>query len=549
MRKKIVIFSTVIILAVLGSYLYLKYRKLDDFEPKLKEKLQQLVAKGSRGLYRIEVAKINADVVNSRLILSDIHVSYDSLVYAKMQQSNTAPPNVFELRLNALAIDGITPDDLIRKKDIRLDVLYADHPVIHLYHLSEPKGQKAKDSSSVYELIRDEIGSFGLKKLTLKNLDFTYHKKGDKVQTSFKDLMVDLDDILIDENTQRDTTRFLYAKDAAISLKDFVHKTADSIYNFKLDSISINAAKNKVRIRQLKLEPRAGKAAFRKLVKKRKDRYNISINNLALDDIDWWRFIEGNGLFISDARIANGKIEVYSDKGIPAGNEKKLGNYPHQNLFKLDMPLYVKKIDVQNLDITYSELNIKTGREGDILFWNTNATISNITNIDSRISENGLLKIDAVSKFMKQGTLKAGFRFNLARQKEGIFSVYADLQDMDGTALNKATVPLGSVEIKQAHISRFKADIEGDNYKAKGAIFLTYQDLKINALKKDDDGKLKKRGLLSFIANTFKVNDNYPKKGDDAKTFHSTYKRPLQKSFFALIWKTIFFGLKEPVGI
>ncbi len=549
MKKILLVSGALIVLIIIGSYLYLKYRKLDDFEPNLKQKLQQIVTQGSGGLYKLEVGKINVDVVNARVILSDIHITYDSTVYAQLLESNRAPKDVFDIQLTSLAVDGIKPEDVISRKDIRLNILYVNKPVIHLYHHKNAVNTKKKDSPGVYQLIRKELGSFGLNKLSLKNVDFTYHNVGDKVQSSFKDLYLDLDDILIDESTQLDTTRFLYAKDAVISLKDFVHKTSDSIYNIRFDSISILAAKSEVNIKRLKVEPRAGKTAFRKLVKIRQDRYDITVNNVRMKNIDWWKFIANEGLFIEDAGISDGKIEIYSDKAIPAGNKKKLGGYPHQKLFKINMPLHIEKINVRNLDVTYSELNIKTGREGDIIFRNTYATVGNVTNIPELIRKNEVLKIDATSQFMKVGALKAGFRFNLARQKEGIFSVYADLGKMDGKALNAATVPLGSVEIKSAVIQRFKANISGNNYNAKGKIFITYNDLKINALKKDDDGKLKKRGLVSFIANNFKINESYPKKGEEARTFNSSYERPLQKSFFNLIWKTIFVGVKEPVGI
>ncbi len=549
MKKKSLIAFAILIVIALGSFLYLKYRKLDDFEGKIRQKLQQLVTQGSKGLYRLEVDKINVDVVNSRLVLSNLHIGYDSVVYSRLLASKRAPSDLFDIRLNSFAIDGISPADIISKKDIRLNIIYADHPVVNIYHHNEAVNVAAKDKGSFYQLIRHEVGSFGLKKLALKNLDFTYHKAGKKVQSSFRDLYVDLDDILIDSTTQYDTTRFFYARDAAISLKKFVYKTADSIYNFKLDSISIQAAKNRVSIKQLQLEPRGNKMHFRKMLKLRKDRYDITVNNIVLNDIDWWRFVTDDGLFIQDALVANGKIEIYSDKAIPPGNKIKLGDYPHQKLFKLDMPLYVRRIRMKNMDVTYSEFNITTMKEGHIIFRNTTATVANVTNIPQKIGLNAHLNIDAVTQFMDAGTLKAGFNFNLARQKEGIFSVYADLGRMDGRVLNKATIPLASVEVKEVQIQRLKVEISGNNYNARGKIFLTYNDLKINVLKKDDDGKMKKRGLMSFIANNFKINESYPDKGKKPETFNSFYQRPLKKSFFSLIWKTIFGGVKEAVGI
>lgn len=549
MRKTILISLLILGVIAVSFFLYLKHRKLDDFEPQIKAKLQELIKTGSGGLYVLEVDKINADVVKSRIILSNIHLTYDSAVYKSMIKSNTAPADLFTLRLKSLAVDGITPVDLLKKKNLNLNIIYVDQPQLEIFHHNSNKKDGSQDTGSFYQRIRNELGSFELKKLLLRNLDLTYHNMQNKVQSSFKDLFIEFDSILVNSETQFDTTRFLYAKDATISLKDFMHKTADSIYTLKLDSIAIKAARNIVTIKNLQLAPRVTKAEYRKIMKVRKDRYSINVNDIVLDNINWWRFLADEGLFIGNGTIANGDIEVYSDKGIPAGNEKKIGGYPHQQLFKADLPLYVGKIGVKRLNVTYSERNIKTGKEGDLVFKNTYATLNNITNIADSIKRRPNMTIDATSSFMGSGALKAGFNFSLARQKEGIFSVYADLGELDGTVLNKAVVPLASVEIEKARLRRLKVNINGNNYDARGKILLTYTDLKIQVLKKDDDGSLKNRGLVSFIANNFKINKEYPKKGEKAEAFNSYHKRPLEKSFFSLIWKTIFGGLKQTVGI
>jgi hypothetical protein len=67
-------------------------------------------------------------------------------------------------------------------------------------------------------------------------------------------------------------------------------------------------------------------------------------------------------------------------------------------------------------------------------------------------------------------------------------------------------------------------------------------------LKRDDDTKeIKKKGLTSFIANVIVKNDN-PKNGD-LRTVDPKYDRDIHKSFFNLVWKTIFTGMKKTVGV
>ncbi|WP_407426760.1 hypothetical protein [Arcticibacter sp.] len=547
MRKNILVAGIAIIILIAGALFYFKFRKLDDFEPLIKAKLQKIVHDASGGLYKLDVEKINADVVNSRIILSKVRISYDSVVYKQMRDAKDAPADVFDINLNSLAIDGLTPADLVKKRDIRLNILMIEQPSVHVYH-HELDYERPKRPTNVSSLIEKEIGSFGLNVLTLKNVDFVYHNEGSKIQTSLSNLNVSLEDILINKETESDTSRFLYAKDATMALKNFTHKTADSLYTFILDSITVFAARNELRVQSAKVQPRISKANYAKVMKARQDRYDINMKNVVLEDIAWWTLLAGDGVYAGNASITGGNLEVYSDRTIPIGKSKRV-RYPHQQLFESDMAIGIKEIKVRDLDITFMERNPETMQRGEITFVNTSASISNVTNIPAWVAKNGMLKIDANTRFMNEGRLKAGFRFNLRQQKEGVFSVYADLGPMSGLTLNRATRPLAAVEIKQAQISRLRVDISGNYKDARGKVLLTYHDLKVDVLKKASDGTLKKRGLITFIANNFKINERNPKKDQKAQAVDAYYQRPPEKSFFTLIWKTILAGVKESAGL
>lgn len=547
MRKTILIAGIAIIILIAGALLYFKFRKLDDFEPQIKAKLQKVVHDASGGLYNLEVEKINADVVNSRIILSNVRISYDSLVYKQIRDAKDAPADVFDITLSSLAIDGLTPADLIKKRDIRLNILMLEKPSVHVYH-HHLDYERPKKSTNVSALIEKEIGSFGLNDLSLKDVDFVYHNQGSKVQTTLSNLDVSLKNILINEETERDTSRFLYAKDATLSLKNFTHKTADSLYTYIFDSITVFAARSELKVQSLKVQPRISKANYAKVMKARQDRYDISMNNLVLEDVAWWTLLAGDGFYAGKATVTGGDLEVYSDRTIPLGKSKKV-RYPHQQLFASDAAIGIKDIKLRNVDVTFIERSPETMQRGEITFNNTSASISNVTNIPSWIARNGMMNIDADTRFMNEGRLKAGFKFNLKQQKEGVFSVYADLGPMSGLTLNRATKPLAAVEIKSAKISRLRVDINGNYKDSRGKVLLTYQDLKVDVLKKTDDGTLKKRGLITFIANNFKIHESNPKKGEKAEAIDAYYQRPPEKSFFTLIWKTILEGVKESVGM
>jgi len=91
--------------------------------------------------------------------------------------------------------------------------------------------------------------------------------------------------------------------------------------------------------------------------------------------------------------------------------------------------------------------------------------------------------------------------------------------------------------------------MDANNYGSNGTVSFFYKYLEIAVLKQDEEenNKLKKRGLMSFIANNFVIaqsNTGDDKNKDPKKV---SYKRDPEKSFFNLIWKTLFTGLGATV--
>ena len=79
---------------------------------------------------------------------------------------------------------------------------------------------------------------------------------------------------------------------------------------------------------------------------------------------------------------------------------------------------------------------------------------------------------------------------------------------------------------------------------------LYYNKLKVKLLKEGEDGKpAQKKGLLSFLANTLIIKDANPSKGDAVRTAKIHFERPAGASFFNLLWKSVFVGMRETVGL
>ncbi|HWB26885.1 MAG TPA: hypothetical protein VG738_15485 [Chitinophagaceae bacterium] len=553
MKKAIIITITIAALIVLGVFIYLKKRKLADFEPVIKDKLQSLVIKATDSLYRLEFDTLDADVLSSRLTVVNARLLPDSTVITKMKAAGTLPPNIFKVSLDTLLVTGIDLNDFISNKKIDLDTLYINQPYVEIFHM----GQHApvKDSTTIqglYDKMAKQLNRLSIKKLFVKNMHMEHEnnaggKTGKKI--ALDNVNVFFDDILMDSTTAHDYSRFLFAKNAVASLATMRIPTADSLYYLVVDSVSLNAVHNSANIGRFTVQPRYSRAEFEHRISRQKDLYHLIINNIHLQNINWGHILTGEAFTADTIAMNGGTLDIYTDRRLPTP-PSKLGKYPHQLLMKDSTPVSIRAITLRDFDISYSELNPNSGKTGTITFSNAHGVVTNIANTKSSIAQNDVMKIKAEAIFLHKANVTATFMFNLAKAKQGVFSVDAAMAGMDATQLNAVAEPLGRFSIQQGKIESLTTHISGDNYNAKGSITFLYSNLKIAVLKKDpaDTMQFKKRGLLSFIANTFVIKNANPTPGGDVRTLPCSHKRDITKSFFNLVWKTAEDGIKKTAG-
>jgi len=550
MRKKWVIVLSSLSIIIIAVFVYFKLRGTKDFEPLIKEKLQQLVLEGSDSLYRLDIDKIEVDISDAHIIVKNASLNIDSARLVLLDSLKRAPNDVFKVSLKDLVIDGIGPDDFLKKKNIDLNVIYITEPVVEIFHHKRAYNYSPPDSVTLYKKIGKEVGHFSINQLSVLNIDFKYHNvsNGNKL-THFKNVSFDFRSILIDSSTQNDSTRFLYAKDAKITLSDYNITTPDSLYHFHVDSMILNAASRKLDLSNLSLKPVGDKEDFSKKLDYYKDRYDITIKKASIQYIEWWQLLSEDGLTARQIKLDDGKVEIFADRTLRDPHKNKVGNYPHQILMRLKLPVMINNIDVNNFKVTYTELNAKTGKKGTITFDDISGSFTNITNRKEVIDQNKYFSLNANAKLMNAGALHALFKFDLANANTGNFSLDLEVGNMDGKELNTATKPLGLFEIKNADIKKILLHMNANDNNSNGTVTFYYNELQVDVLKQDEEqhNKLKKRGLISFIANNFVIKQSNTSDDNNKDPKHVSYKRDPEKSFFNLIWKTLFTGLSMTV--
>ncbi len=549
MRKTLLITLAVLVALALGAYLYLRNSKLKELEPFFKEKLSNLVTEGSGGLYHCSIDTLETNVADSKITLVNIHLYADSAVYRQMVKEERAPNDLFDVTVHQLAINELTPSSFAASKTIDLGRLFIDHPVIKVLHRKQSYNVKGDDSSkTVYELIKKDISRIKVDTILLNNVDLQYIN-GDRQnrETRLENMKLFFADILIDSSTQYDHSRFFFSRTGLVSLNNYTQKTADSLYRLRIPSIKIRTHHKEIELDSLQFKARIPVRDFYKRVKVAKDYYDVLIKKIFLSDIDWWASMSDESLLISKVRMEDGAVSIVKDRTYPMDTESKLGKYPHQLLMKSSLQLGIDTIQLRRINLSYREVNPKTGKPGTVLFSNLRGTVQNLTNIPEKIRQDGFCRMDASTLFMNKGTLRAAFKFDLRNAARGNFEVKVNLGPMNGADLNAITIPLGLLQINRADIKSLEASIKGNNSSASGTVKFLYNDLNVTALKESGD-TVKKRGLLSFIANTFVLKKDNPKPGKEVRMEPAFFQRDTHKSFFNLTWKTIFTGVGKTIG-
>lgn len=542
MSKKLKWIILILAVIAVAAFLYLRYRKSNDFDGLVKEKLTSLVHKASNGLYKLSMEDIEIDLLKSTITANNVLLVHDSIRMLVLDKNQELPDDIFKVTLKKLVIKGISPQDFINSNNIKLSQIMMDSPDVVITH--QKRNYNRKDTGSVYNRIATKNETYELKNLLLQNIRLSYKNVDKKNQlTVLQNLTAVLDDIKIDATTARDTSRFFFAKDAVIYLKKYATITPNKLYHFSIDSIALNPRMKSMQAKSIRLLPIGSKDDFSDKVPYLKDRFDVDINDVNINNINWWGLLSNDGFFGDNMNLTGGFIKVYNDRRLPISGISKVGNYPHQLLMALDFPVKMDQISINNVDISYEEFNPASDISGILEFKNTSGTIKNITNIPDQIAANMWMRVTANTKVMNEGNLNAVLNFDLSRAAGGIFTADATLGSMDGKKLNRASKGLGLVEIEDLVIDKLETHIKGNNDNANGTVLFAYHDLKIAALKNKEDGKLKKRALLSFIANNFVIKSNSPQKGKAIKKQVVTYKRDTNRSFFNLIWQTMAEGI------
>jgi len=548
-------FIVLLIIAVLGGtgyYFYNKYIAENRWKPFLQEQLKALVLKTTDSLYHIEYSDFDLNITSGNATLTDFKLIPDTAVYNRLVAAKKAPDDLFTLSVKKLSIKNIGAIKAYKERILNISNISIENPSLTIVNKRYAFNDTVKvgKPKSPYELIKKTFKQLHIDSISLKDISLNYINKSNAVEksTALKHLNINISDIVIDSLSNRDTSRFYYTKGIDITVDDYKIATPDSLYKADIKQIYFSTSKRVIVLNGVSFVPRYSNSQFYKVTGEAGDIYNLKFKRIDINDIDLQQFLRNQKLYAGTLDLANASVKIYSNNAYKTVKTSKIGKDPQQALQKVALDMQLKKINIKNTLISYSEADATSGYTGVITFNNTNGTIFNVTN-DADIKKVNPYMIARINtRFMNAANLQVNFKFNLA-SKIGAFNYSGVLGQFDGRVLDKLVKPLALVHVQSADIQKLSFNVDASNYSGKGALQFYYKNLNVQLLKKvEGKAELQTQGFISKLANTLIIEDDNPDKKGNFRPGPIDLKRDPKVSFFSFLYKALLDGLKPSVG-
>ncbi|ARN77476.1 hypothetical protein BST97_05455 [Nonlabens spongiae] len=402
--------------------------------------------------------------------------------------------------IDKAAISGLDYFKLLTTDTIQVDKFEAEGYALNLGKDSSKQQSKSSQKVIVINEIALDKGEISNTSGARETAFFKFSK------TSIKKVNIPLENILegLEYQVDQITVDSLFLK---LNKRENLHASRLNLYQ---DSVAV---------RNLQF---VTNDSVQKLV--RAGRINYDILDLQVPELTVSNYTLGlmsPSKFTADRIILNQPVltswsNANLEKGEPAATY-------HQLLRDMKLKLDIRKLQINNGTVDYSEPHAELDRRGSITFDQINGSINSFTNFQ----EQQPIKIDMSSRFMKESTVNVDWTMNVYDPVD-THLIKTDLHNFSLSSMNSFLNPVLNIELHgKVEDYFFTIDARKDNGIVNTQI--NYSDLKIDFLSEDGDSKWLLSGAANLIA---KKNSNDKSINKDA-----TMPRDRRRSIFNFIWK------------
>lgn len=541
-RKKVLVSLTVVLVIaglVLGTLTWVSAR----YKRFIESNIPVWVAKGTDSIYHATVQDISINIFTRRLTITGITLKADTNCIQYHRETGKHNRITVDLYVPKLQINNIVWAKLLTNKEFSCGSAYIWQPRVVItsrYHdvdSSRLQPQQKKNPAikklfaSTIQIINPDIS---FKSFTKEKDSFICRLQGGKST---------LNEWLLDSEHD-DTTRFLLARSCIIDSSAFLFHKPSMLYAFKTRSFYLNTTKEQLSLADVNIAPTMSDAAYYRIVGHRTTICRARVNKVQLVDFKWQQLIHNKKLRSASIHLIHPYVSLYFSYLPP----------PHPtNAVKDDPPRIIRtapvQLDIPNIKVTdgyvlYTELNEESMQEGRLNLDRIDATINNLTNIDTVITRNELLVVKANAKVYRTGNVSATVQLKLP-DTTGAFNIRASIMNLHAAQINNVTRPLSLLQLDSMQLSQLNVNVTGNQGYTHSILNMRYTNLKLTMEKPVDGDRLKSKPLASTFANALFIYRDNPMPGGEARTADTYTPRDVTTPFMPTIVKNVKLGINK----
>jgi hypothetical protein len=513
----------------------------------VRRKLSTAISGKSAGLYRLSYKNLVIDEVAGNISVEDVHLATDSSVYLQLSKGDN-PPARIDISIPKMVITGVKTPKALLNKELEGHSINIQSAVIQLTTGKQGNNSsKTKLVDEIYEQVLGNLQRVKADSLNLQDITFIMNDpESGKAKFEGRGFSCGLADILIDSLHQNDSSRILFAKEISIRCNNLSLNSKDKQFKYIFSGLDYNSTHNLLQVEKILIQPQLSESAFAAQYKYSKDRYDFTIENLAIRHVD--RFALFNQRLIADSvTLGNSSFKIFRDITLPHDTIDRTDTYPQNELMKLGLPLDIHKLIFEHAFIEYKEKHPKSDSSGKVQFYAVHAVLSNVTNIPGSIVKNNKMRLDFQSRFLNKASMHAEL-IMLLNDQDGDFTLNAKMGAMDAVFINPMIEPMALAKVDKGKIQSLSYQLAANKMHGVGNLTFLYSDAKLILLKKDDADNKYKTKILTTLAAGLIIKDSNPAKGE-IRVSRVDFGRDRHRSIFHLMWRSLYAAIRKTAGM
>ncbi|GAB3016903.1 hypothetical protein GCM10027051_21890 [Niabella terrae] len=271
------------------------------------------------------------------------------------------------------------------------------------------------------------------------------------------------------------------------------------------------------------------------------DYLKIKTGKIQAGPIDMDLFRQDSILHIGYIQIDDPDLFTFKDKTQP-DTAKKYKPLPAEMLRDVNSPLQIDSLRINNMQVTYWEINPNTDSLGIIPVYDLNVLMRDLKNYD--IGPQDSIYINASAKVLGHLDTRLDLRQSYS-DTSGAMRMQLHTGPMDLGEFNSVLVPLVGARVFAGDLSALDIDATGNNNTAIGTSHMYYRDLKIGLLDKKNLSRQRfVDKIVSKLAMALVIRKQNP--GKATPLFFERWK---DKSAINYIIKISLEGIKSGIGL